>query len=149
MTPDDHKRVSEIVCRCYHWVAERDGFTPDQVQRLIAARGTVATLRDEAQRQAYFVASNGRTVVGIAALHHNEITRLFVDPARHGQGVGRLLYEMAEHTIREAGYPELILGAFQAAVPFYEAMGMSVEARRIAIAGPLAGHTVTVMRKRL
>jgi len=55
------------------------------------------------------------------------ITKLYVDPRCHRQGIGSRLFKAAEQRIREAHFSELFLGTIaDSAVPFYEKMGLSI-----------------------
>jgi GNAT superfamily N-acetyltransferase len=43
-------------------------------------------------------------LVGYVALEKNEVAELFVAPACHGQGIGTLLFRLAEEAIRKSGF---------------------------------------------
>jgi len=149
MTEDDHHRVSEILCSCYGWLAEREGFTGEQLQFLLSERGSVETVRQESKSQTYLVAFNDRTLVGVVAVKGNEITRLYVEPEYHHQGIGRMLLEEAENVIRRIGLEEVTFGARETAVPFYEAMGMTVVGHKAHRAQVFARREVVLMKKSL
>ena len=51
------------------------------------------------------------------------LDRMFLDVARIGEGLGRVLWRHAVQTARELGVTEFVIGADPNAAPFYEAMG--------------------------
>ena len=78
------------------------------------------------------VARGGGTVVtedgqllGYAVLDADsgEVEAVFVDPAWHGRGIGRILLDALEADARAAGIEHLFLSASLNAVPFYERAG--------------------------
>lgn len=51
------------------------------------------------------------------------LEKLFVEPKRMGEGVGRLLFNWSVETARHLGAAEMIVEADPSAAPFYERMG--------------------------
>ena len=149
MTEADQTTVSEILCVCYHWLGEEEGLTAEQVEWLIANRGSIETVRTESRSQRYMIACRGSTIVGMVAIDSNEITKLYVDPQYHRQGIGRALFETAENIICNTGFDEVTCGSTESAVPFYEAMGMSVVRRKPCGAEVFAGRQIPLMAKPL
>ena len=131
MAPEDVDAVSELLCRCYRWLAHAQGFTAQQVAFLTSERGSPDTVRRESQTELYLVATEQDTIVGVVAVKDHEITRLYVHPDRHRRGVGTLLFRAATDAIRARGHPEVSTVAIgRSVVPFYERMGMSVTGHR-------------------
>ena len=67
---------------------------------------------------------NGR-ILGYAVLNADtgEVDGLFVEPARHGCGIGAMLMTAIESAARAAGCERLFLSASLNAVPFYRRAG--------------------------
>ncbi|RSK51034.1 GNAT family N-acetyltransferase [Hymenobacter rigui] len=70
---------------------------------------------------------------GVGRLHpsgpaQGQIRFMAVHPAWQARGVGRQVLEYLEAAARQQGLTELVLHAREAAVPFYERMGYTVEA---------------------
>jgi ribosomal protein S18 acetylase RimI-like enzyme len=149
MEEEDISAVSEMLCECYRWLGEREGLRPDQTEFLVSKRGSIECIARESTTEVYLVASRGREIVGMVSVSGNQITKLYVAPARHGQQIGRRLFAAAEARIRAAGHKDLMLGAFPTAVPFYTAMGLSVKGQRPCGPAPLAGLSMTLMEKRM
>lgn len=65
----------------------------------------------------------------ILSPHGDEVKmrQVAVSPTRQRQGVGRLLVEASERVARDKGFDRMVLHARDTAVPFYEALGYSVE----------------------
>jgi len=147
---DDHVPVvSRIVCDGYRWLAENEGYTDEQLARLIETRGCEESIRRQSLQYRFLVAVFGSDVLGVAAIEGNELTKLYVDIASHGLGIGSALFRAAERIIADAGYSELSLGSFASSVTFYENMGMIISEHQSCNTGPLAGRQVIVMRKQL
>ena len=95
--------------------AVRDGWTflGERAQRpMFSAQDWDKTVADHAPPRALIVATDAADrVVGFTAVHpeEGEMFLLFVDPARAGQGVGRLLLDAAHDALRAAGCTEVFL----------------------------------------
>jgi ribosomal protein S18 acetylase RimI-like enzyme len=149
MQDEDLPRVSHIVCAGYKWLAEQEGFTQEELERLVSRRGSEQALRFQAQTYRFLVATKGELVVGVVAIKKNEVTKLYVDPEHHRQGIGVALFREAEQIIAQDGHRELFLGAFPSSVPFYEAIGLRVSTTEVKHCGLLAGRQCAIMKKAL
>ncbi|MFQ5648402.1 MAG: GNAT family N-acetyltransferase [bacterium] len=144
MAENDIPRVSEVLCTCYRWLAEREGFSHEELKSLIKMRGSVETVRKESTYELYLVACKDQTIAGMVSVKENEITKLYVDPAHFRQGVGGTLFRAAERNIIENKYSEIRLVAIgETPIPFYEAMGMSV----VGYKRGHSGRKVAIMKK--
>jgi GNAT superfamily N-acetyltransferase len=74
-----------------------------------------------------FVAEEDGRLLGYAALdtHSGEVEAVFVEPDRHGHGIGALLMQALLDAARTAGCRRLFLSASLNAVPFYERVGFA------------------------
>jgi GNAT superfamily N-acetyltransferase len=149
MTESDASAVSRIVAACYRLLAEREGFSREQLDRLLAERSAEAVVRKGWLRQwDCYVAQTGGGLVGALAIEGNEIAELFVSPEHHRQGVGTALFRAAERRMAAEGHHTLTLrSAARSARPFYEAMGLEVVDTRPCPFGPLAGWPLTFYGK--
>lgn len=77
----------------------------------------------DATRAMIVIAWEGDRIVGTGTLVSESITRVFVDPALQGQGIGRLLMDRLEDAARARGLQRVVLDASLPAVRFYEARG--------------------------
>jgi predicted N-acetyltransferase YhbS len=148
MTESETEAVSELLQSSYTWLGEHEGLTAEQTDFLVSQRGSVDHVRHESQSQLYLVARDGGRIVGVVAVSGDLIAKLYVSPEHTGKGIGRMLYEAAESTIRAGGHARVRLGAFPTAVPFYERMGLEVVSHRTPT-GPLEGLNMAMMEKRL
>ncbi len=149
MENEDAAAVSEVLCSCYRWLAERERYTPEQAAFLLQKRGSEETVRAESREELYLVACVDGTLAGMVSVGGSEVTKLYVEPSRHGQGIGSELFAAAESAIREAGSDRMLLGTTPGTVPFYESMGMAVAGRRRPTGGPFTDRDVVIMEKRL
>jgi GNAT superfamily N-acetyltransferase len=149
MKEDEINTVSELLCACYRWLADREGYTPEQLEFLVHKRGSPETVRHESRKQLYLVACIGGAILGMASVSGNEVTKLYVEPGSHGQGIGAGLLAAAETAIRRAGFDRMFLGTMSGAVPFYEAMGMTVSGTKRPSSGPFGDREVVLMAKSL
>lgn len=150
MAEQDIQRVSKIMCNCYQWFGEHEQYTEEQIDFLVSKRGSVKTIKVESQNQLYLVACMGNDVVGIVAVKDDEITKLYVDPKHHRQGIGAVLFKAAERVIIEAGYEELVVGVMAtSAVGFYRVMGFVEVGHKVSETGGCSGREVVLMKKTL
>ncbi len=75
-------------------------------------------------REAFWVAAlaDGQ-VIGFASWRRDDLVSLFVDPAHHGRGIGRALFDACENDAAENGHGLRRLTATLNAVSYYEARG--------------------------
>ncbi|HEY3379677.1 MAG TPA: GNAT family N-acetyltransferase [Armatimonadota bacterium] len=141
MTGADTHPVSGIVAADYRLLAVHDGFTAQQLQRLLTERCTADYLRDGwLTRWECYVAESDARIVGVVAIDGNEIAELWVAPERHHQGIGATLFRYAEGVLRDAGHRLLTLHcATRTARLFYLSMGCESRARDLAPAARWRG----------
>jgi GNAT superfamily N-acetyltransferase len=149
MTDDDQLVVSEIVSADYRKLAAGEGYTSHEIECLLAERGSLEAIAAQRRQYTFWVAVSGNTVVGVVAIRDNTIEKLYIAPEYYHYGVGTMLFQWAESTIRQQGYGEMILGAFPGSVGFYERMGMTESGRKIVKTGPIRGHQFVLMHKPL
>jgi ribosomal protein S18 acetylase RimI-like enzyme len=150
MTDEDVPRVSELLKECFRWLGDRERFTVRQLAFLIDDRSSEQTVREESKTRPHLVACTVTGIVGMAAVHGNEIARLYVDPQCHRQGVGRVLFEACEAMIRQAGHEEMTVGALvDGSLAFYQAMGMSITGRVVYEPEIFLGREVTLLAKKI
>lgn len=151
MIESDAVPVSQIVADGYRLLAEQEGFSEEQLGRLLAERSSEAAVREGwmAQWECY-VAELADRVVGAIAIAGNDVAELWVARQRHRQGIGTALFRFAEQRVAAAGHRTLTLRcAARGAQPFYEAMGLEAADTRPCPFGPLEGWPLTHYRKRL
>jgi GNAT superfamily N-acetyltransferase len=150
MERDDIPKVSDLLCACYGWLAEREPLTPREVRFLVEQRGSIDTVKRESETESYFVACDDAEIAGMVSVRGNEITKLYVHPKCHRKGLGRMLYEKAEEVILGAGYTRIKLVAIgETPVPFYGAMGMKISGRKPWKAAGESGREAILMEKSL
>jgi len=131
MQEEDCSEVSRVVCTSFQWVADREGVTRERLNYYLSERGSEDAIRSQFQEYQCLVACAGQTIVGMVAVKGNEVTKLYVEPQFHRQGIGTMLFNAAQRIIMRAGHKEMVLGtAFDSSIPFYEAMGMSIVGRK-------------------
>jgi ribosomal protein S18 acetylase RimI-like enzyme len=150
MNENDIPRVTELLNACYSWLSEIENFPPEFTRFLISRRGSIETIRRESAFQTYLVARVNYKISGMVAIEDNKITKLYVLPERHRQGIGRKLFEVAEKIITGKGFRKLSLVAVgKSPIPFYRAMGMHIiEVKRSKIPAYM-GRTTALMEKAL
>ena len=146
MTESDDLPVSEIVAACYHLIAEPDGITPAQLDRMIAERCQPRHMAFHRDNFTCYVAELDGTVTGFVAASTNNIEELFVDPEHHRCGTATALFQQAETDCADS---ILTVSTTGFGVPFYEAMGMHVTGRRLVTFGPLEGKELIELKKEL
>ena len=81
MTELDDSPVSQIVSDGYRLIAEPDGLTPEQCDKMIAERSQPKHMAINRERFTCNVAEENGAVIGFIAFSSNKIEELFVDPA--------------------------------------------------------------------
>ena len=145
MAEQDDIPVSRIVSDCYRLIAEPDGLTPEQCDRMIAERCQPEHMVVNRARHTCRVAELDGVVTGFIAVSSNNIEELFVDPAHHRQGIAKALFHQVEDDCQDC---ELTVGTTGFGVPFYEAMGMTATGARLVTFGPLEGKELIQLEKR-
>ncbi|HPD28722.1 MAG TPA: GNAT family N-acetyltransferase [Phycisphaerae bacterium] len=150
MTETDIPRVSELLRDCFRWLGDREHLTARQLAFLVDDRSSEQTVREESKSRPHLVACTETGIVGMAAVHGNEIARLYVDPRYHRQGVGKALFEACEAMIRRAGHEEMTVAALvDGALAFYQTMGMSITGRVVYEPEIFLGREVTLLAKKV
>jgi len=97
------------------------------------------------------LAEDASGLAGVAQVSHaseeSHLEKLFVDPDRFGEGIGRKLFSWAVDKARRHGAKELVIDSDPDAVAFYEAMG----ARQTGFApsGSIPGRKLPQLRLKL
>jgi predicted N-acetyltransferase YhbS len=131
-------------------VGEQENLAPQTVRFLLEHRGSIDTIRHESETDTYLVACHETDIVGMVAAKRNEITKLYVDPSWHRNGIGRVLFKNAEEMIEEQRHSTLVLGAIGTSpVPFYQSLGMIVVGRKPCHMPQESGREVLLMEKPL
>ncbi len=131
MTDKDIPAVSMLLCTCYKWLAEIEGFPKEFNDFLLTKRASIDTIKRESENQQYLVACHGDEIVGMVAVKNDEIAKLYVDPNRHRQGIGKKLFDTAEALIAKEGFNQIILGVLgKSAIAYYKSMGMLIVGRK-------------------
>jgi len=149
MRDEDIAIVSEIVCAGYNWLAQTEGFTAEELRRLLDERGSIDAISKQSKECHFLVAIIDDKIVGMASIFKNEIAKLYVASDYHHHKIGSALFAAAEKQIADEGYAEIHLVAFPTSLKFYKAMGMAIDGEKTSTRGPLKGRTFIHFRKRL
>jgi N-acetylglutamate synthase-like GNAT family acetyltransferase len=125
MKKEDIDNVSELLCLSYRYLSQIEDYSKSELDFLLTKRGSVETIERESQIQKYIVAFEGEILVGMAAIEGCEITKLYVHPEWHRNGMGRQLFNYCKNHIFQEGHKELkVIAIGESTLPFYTAMGM-------------------------
>ena len=139
MQDDEVAPAQEVIRRSLTWLADREGWSEQQLEVMLTDVASADGIRERRARQQSLVACVEDVVVGVAFVSRNEVS----------QGVGTALFRAIEEGLRRTGHTELRLKSTATSVPFYQAMGMSVRERLPWRDQLFSGHELTVMAKRL
>ena len=141
----DDLPVSCIVSDCYRLIAEPDGLTSEQRDRMIAERCQPAHMASHRARFTCHIAEQDARVVGFIAASGSDVEELFVDPKHHRRGIATALFRKVEADCQDS---VLTVGTTGFGLPFYQAMGMQVTDSRLVTFGPLEGRQLIQLEKR-
>ncbi len=147
MGDDDVSAVAAVVSAAYRFLADKQGFTDLQLERLLRERCSEEWIRAHYKVCQSFVARQNGAVAAVLVVKGNEIEELFVDAESHGQGIGTALFRVAEELIIDSGHSEIRVWTTGYAIPFYEAMGAHVDGNEECSSGPLVGWSLTLLKK--
>ena len=92
-----------------------------------ACRAELTLRPEELETTGIAVAEDGRGIAGVVQVaiegEQAELLKLFVDPARIGGGIGRMLFDWAVAAARRSGASRLVIESDPGAAAFYRRMG--------------------------
>ena len=150
MSEADIPAVAALLDESYRFLAQRDAYSEEQLAGLLKQCASEDSLlrRHSLPHYSVFVAESEGPIVGYIALETNDIAELFVETARHGQGIGTTLLQRAEKTVRDAGHQ--VLTVHTATAPgFYEKKGMHIVETTKCAYGPLEGRPLIYLERKL
>lgn len=118
--PSDAERCCSIINEA---IVAMDGLNEAARVRIRANNTPDGLGADLEAWTALVVESNEGLVVGLGALDHNEVKRVYVDPAAQNQGAARSLMSALEAIARTRQLGQLRLEASPSSVEFYESVG--------------------------
>jgi GNAT superfamily N-acetyltransferase len=126
-TTGDADRIHDLHTRSVTELC-REHYTSEQIAGWLSNRTPHGYLPG-ITREEMFVAVEGAQIVGFGHVMPGEILAVYVDPARAGQGVGKLLLAHGIETARKGHHGVIRLDATLNAKGFYEKAGF-VEVER-------------------
>jgi len=120
---DDAEIITDIAFRSKASWGYNDDFMEAARQELTHTAEDIANPENH-----YFCACQGERLVGFAALipydkYRLELEAIFIDPANHRQGIGRLLMNRVVDEAQTLGYAAIIIQSDPFAAPFYQRLG--------------------------
>ena len=150
MNGKDVPGVTAVVTDCYKFLAQREEYTTQQLDRLIAEKCSEQDIRATYENRKCFVAEVHNIVVGITTVNRStKIEEFFVLPKYHRQGIGTALFTKVEQWLAAQGHKDLTVNTTGSAIAFYKTMGMQVVGQKVVRFGPLVGWRSTVLKKAL
>ena len=146
MTELDDSPVSQIVSDCNRLIAEPDGLTPEQCDKMITERCQPEHMAENRERFTCHVAEEDGATIGFIASSSNKIEELFVDPNYHRQGIATALFQKTESGCKGSILKVETTGF---GIPFYEAQGMKISGNRLVTCGPLDGKELIQLEKKV
>jgi N-acetylglutamate synthase-like GNAT family acetyltransferase len=94
------------------------------------------------------MAVKGNEALGVARMHESspgqgQVRCVAVGMGQQGKGVGKALMIYLEDMAREKGWKEIILEARENAVPFYKALGYSIQKESYLLFNEIQHYTMT------
>lgn len=118
--PDEAALLTDLVLRSKAMWGYDDRF-------LAAVRDELVITPDACATGSIQVAQDGERIAGLAEVEVDgdtaELAKLFVAPDAMRSGIGRLLFDWAESTARDAGARAMLIDSDPGAAEFYRRMG--------------------------
>lgn len=118
--PQDARRLTEVA-----HAAKRHWGYPGELMALW--REALTVTGEFIDENPIFCAMDDEEITGFYALSHEddvfELEHMWIDPTRHGSGIGALLFAHAVDVVRSLGGTRLNIASDPNAVGFYERMG--------------------------
>jgi ribosomal protein S18 acetylase RimI-like enzyme len=118
---EDARKLSYLIRRTLYKVNIKD--YPKSVLARVARYNAPSELIKRSRSGDVYVIVDGDRILGIAGLENNYVFGVFVDPAYHGEGIGRKLMDHVERVTKKRGIDSLTLASSLTAVGFYEKLG--------------------------
>jgi GNAT superfamily N-acetyltransferase len=121
-TAADAQAVAAIVARAAR-IGNAAAYSADQIDRLLDGFTLSETRRRLSTREAYVALGEDGRIVGTATYHEGSVRAVFVDPDRHGDGIGRALVSVVEAAARREGRAAVEVRSSLTAIGFYAKLG--------------------------
>ena len=119
--PEDLTAVHALICRtidaCY------TGAYPPAAVAYFKEYHSLDTITTEAEQGGTVVLQSGDRIVGVGALVGTTVKRVFVDPERQHQGLGRRIMAHLESLARDRGVTTVELDTSLVSKRFYDSLG--------------------------
>ncbi len=122
--PDDLAEVSALIHRTID--ASYAGVYPPLAIAHFHEHHADYTIVAEAESGHIVVVERDGRMVATGTLVGDEVSRVYVEPERQGQGIGTAIMEALEARAREEGLTDVVLYASVVAKPFYDRLGYVV-----------------------
>ncbi len=143
VTPVDYERISEIICRCLSQINILD-YGKEHIEKMLPTFAAPKLGEWFAGAQPYCLDLDGE-IVATGTIRGSEIQTVFVDPSKHGLGLGKALMHKLEEIARERGVEEVTLRSSLTSRDFYERLGYQEQGDTH---GSVGGRMI-LMKKRL
>jgi len=146
----DTRQVAGLIVRTFRKFNGREyftrGTTPRYLDQYDPKKNPIARLYEGfSKTPIFYVAVEGKKVVGMIRGNRLAIGNLFVDGKRHRSGIGRRLVERFEKRAKRSKSKQVKVRSTIYAAPFYKAVGF----RRTGGIRNFKGHKMQPMRKKL
>ncbi|BCY12163.1 GNAT family N-acetyltransferase [Actinoplanes sp. L3-i22] len=117
---EDAPTVAELIGRCLREVNSRD-YPAELIERMCAHFDPPRIRELAGQREMFVAVDDG--VLATVSRDGNKVYTMFVDPAAHGRGLGRLLMGHIEGLAAADGFDHMETGASITGHGFYHRLG--------------------------
>lgn len=102
---------------------------PDEKVRLLSEH-TKEELLNKSEDINYFVAENGKKVIGLGGIKSSgEIKTIYVDINHRGKGIGQAIMNHLENIASKRGLKKLFLWSSPQAINFYKSLGFKLNGK--------------------
>lgn len=119
---DKASEVSSLIRKSIFYRDNR-GYTLDQIFSICNHHSVDNLMKDLDKKMGYMCIGENSSIIGVAMLKGDEVTKVFIDPAHQGKGIGRALMNLLEKEATRKELKKVWLISSLPAIDFYKKLG--------------------------
>jgi|TARA_Y100000310_G_scaffold344430_1_gene457143 GNAT superfamily N-acetyltransferase len=119
---DDAVEISDFIIEVHRTLLK--DYYSNEVIESFCKYNSPEKIRKYSKERRFFVAENEGCLIGIIGIKNkNEVSKFFVHPSYHNQGIGKKLFEKVKQELIDEGHKTITTHSTIYAEPIYKALG--------------------------